>query len=505
MKLLKLFERTEFTLVKGDPDIEISSLIHDSRKAGPGSLFVCIAGAKSDGHDFIPDVIAKGASAILVQEDRLEHGFEHAEGAEEELAVPEETVILAVPDTRRALAFLAAAWFDYPAEKLPVIGITGTKGKTTTTYMVKSVLDAAGIPTGLIGTIEVITGKRTVKANNTTPESYLVQEYLREMLDAGMKACVMEVSSQALKYDRTAGILFEAGVFTNLSEDHIGPNEHTDFEDYKHAKSLLFTQSKCSIVNIDDPYAKEMIAASKGPVTTYGIDSEKADIKADDIRPFREAGKLGVAFTVGGDLHFPIKLYLPGHFSVYNALSAIAICRHFGASDEVIAKALPEAKVKGRVELIHVSDEFTLMIDYAHNAMALESLLKALRVYRPHRLVAVFGCGGNRDRNRRFEMGEVSGKLADLTVITSDNPRFEEPLAIMRDIETGISRTDGQFVMIPDRKEAIRFAIRNGEPGDIIILAGKGHEDYQEICGVKHPMDERVLIREILEEENAVR
>ncbi|MBR3231352.1 MAG: hypothetical protein IKF75_01610 [Lachnospiraceae bacterium] len=229
MKLLQLFERTDFTLVKGNPDIDISALVYDSRKAGPGSLFVCIVGAVSDGHNYIPDVIRKGASAILVQDDRLEHGLAADEEGEEALEVPEETVIVSVPDTRRALAFLSAAWFGYPAEKLPVIGITGTKGKTTTTYMVKSVLDAAGIPTGLIGTIEVITGKQVIKAKNTTPESYLVQEYLREMLDNGMKACVMEVSSQALKLDRTAGILFETGVFTNLSEDHIGPNEHTDF------------------------------------------------------------------------------------------------------------------------------------------------------------------------------------------------------------------------------------------------------------------------------------
>ena len=505
MKLLQLFERTDFTLVKGNPDIDISALVYDSRKAGSGSLFVCIVGAVSDGHNYIPDVIKKGASAILVQDDRLEHGLAADEEGEEALEVPEETVIVSVPDTRRALAFLSAAWFGYPAEKLPVIGITGTKGKTTTTYMVKSVLDAAGIPTGLIGTIEVITGKQVIKAKNTTPESYLVQEYLREMLDNGMKACVMEVSSQALKFDRTAGILFETGVFTNLSEDHIGPNEHTDFDDYKHAKSLLFKSSRHSIINLDDAYAGEMIAASEGPVTTYGIDSEEADIRALDIRPFREAGRLGVSFEVAGALHFPVKLYLPGHFSVYNALSAIAICRHFKVGDDVVMRALPEAKVKGRVELVHVSDEFTLMIDYAHNAMALRSLLESLRVYRPHRLIALFGCGGNRDRNRRFDMGEASGKLADFTIITSDNPRFEEPLAIMEDIRTGISKTDGQYIMIPDRKEAIRWAIGNGEPGDIIILAGKGHEDYQEIKGVKYPMDERVLIKEILEEENAVR
>ncbi|MBR3367007.1 MAG: UDP-N-acetylmuramoyl-L-alanyl-D-glutamate--2,6-diaminopimelate ligase [Lachnospiraceae bacterium] len=502
MKLLQLFERTDFTLVKGNPDIDISALVYDSRKAGPGSLFVCIVGAVSDGHNYIPDVIKKGASAILVQDDRLEHGLAADEEGEEALEVPEETVIVSVPDTRRALAFLSAAWFGYPAEKLPVIGITGTKGKTTTTYMVKSVLDAAGIPTGLIGTIEVITGKQVIKAKNTTPESYLVQEYLREMLDNGMKACVMEVSSQALKLDRTAGILFETGVFTNLSEDHIGPAEHKDFEDYLRCKSLLFRQCRVGIVNGDSPYADRVLENRTCEVERFGI-GEGNDLRATDIELVHRPGELGVRFRTEGLIEMEAEVPAPGRFSVYNALCAIAICRHFGVTPDNIAKALLQTHVKGRIEMVKVSDKFTLMIDYAHNAMALDSLLQTLREYEPGRLVCVFGCGGNRSRQRRFEMGEVSGRQADLTIITSDNPRYEEPRAIMEDIVTGIRRTKGAYIQIQDRKEAIRYAIRSGMPGDIIVLAGKGHEDYQEIRGVKYPMDERVLIQEILAEEAA--
>ncbi|MCR5293777.1 MAG: UDP-N-acetylmuramoyl-L-alanyl-D-glutamate--2,6-diaminopimelate ligase [Lachnospiraceae bacterium] len=500
MELIRLLEKTEFQLIKGDIHSKVSAIVFDSRKAAPGCLFVCIAGTVSDGHRYIQDVIAKGASVILVQEDHI-GGWEEEAEEEEGYEIPDGVALVSAPDTRKALAAVSAVWFDYPSEKIRVIGITGTKGKTTTTYMVKSILDSAGIPSGLIGTIEILTGKRQIPASHTTPESYLVQQYLAEMVEAGMKACVMEVSSQALKMNRTAGISFELGVFTNLSEDHIGPNEHEDFEDYRHCKSLLFSQSREAIVNLDDENAPYMMNAAACPVRTYGIDSERADIRAVSITPFREGGKLGVVFETEGDIHFPVKLYLPGRFSVYNALTAISICRHFGVSGEKIQEALLSARAKGRVELLHVSDDFTLMIDYAHNAMALKSLLSALRVYKPRRLICVFGCGGNRDRNRRFDMGETSGLMSDYTIITSDNPRFEEPEAIIEDIRSGIEKTDGAYTAIIDRKEAIRYAIQHGEPGDIIIIAGKGHEDYQEIKGVKYPMDDRVLVREILEED----
>ena len=492
MQLEKLLERLAWTCVQGNTDCDIKDVVYDSRRAGEGSLFIAIAGAVSDGHSYLPQVISAGAAAVMVEE-----GHPLPEG----LAFPEEMTVVSVPDTRVGLAYASAAWFGYPAEEIPVIGITGTKGKTTTTYMVRSILENAGYRVGLIGTIEAVIGEKHIPAANTTPESYMIQKDLREMIEAGMNCAVMEVSSQALMLHRTDGIPFEIGVFTNLEADHIGPAEHKDFADYLHCKSLLFRQCRTGIFNADDPHFEEILAGHTCEVETYGIHKKDADLTAENIEHVHEPGYLGVRFTLGGKLHFPVELDIPGEFSVYNALTAIAICEHFRIGEADIVRALKEARVRGRIEVVPVSDSFTLMIDYAHNAMALKSLLSTLRDYHPKRLVCVFGCGGNRARSRRFEMGEVSGSMADLTVITSDNPRFEEPEAIIADIREGISRTDGAFVEIPDRKEAIAWAIHNGQPGDIIVLAGKGHEDYQEIRGKKYPMDERVLIREILEED----
>lgn len=319
------------------------------------------------------------------------------------------------------------------------------------------------------------------------------------MVEAGCDSVVMEVSSQGLMLHRTAGIPFEIGIFTNLGKDHIGPNEHKDFEDYKRCKAMLFKQCRLGIANVDDKYFPDLFKDATCRVETFGF-SKDADLRAEDVELVSRPGYLGVAYHVAGLMDFDVEIDIPGTFSVYNSLTAIAVCRHFGVPVEKIKEALKKAKVKGRIEMIKVSDEFTLMIDYAHNAMSLESLLTTLKEYHPKRLVCLFGCGGNRSKDRRYEMGEVSGRLADLTIITSDNPRFEEPQAIIDDIKTGIGKTDGKYVEICDRKEAIKYAIQHGQPGDVIVLAGKGHEDYQEIKGVKYPMDERVLIAEVLEE-----
>ena len=484
MKLSQLLERLEYEVVQGSDQIEITTLINDSRKVEKGSAFVCISGAVVDGHEFVKDVAGKGAAAVIV---------------EKEVVAPEEMTVIRVADTRYALALMSAAYFGYPADKLKVIGITGTKGKTTTTYMIKSILEDVGHKVGLIGTIEAIIGDKKIPAANTTPESYTIHKYFAEMVEAGCDSVVMEVSSQGLMLHRTAGIPFEIGIFTNLGKDHIGPNEHKDFEDYKHCKGLLFKQCRLGIANVDDPYFEDVFRGATCKTETFGF-SEKADLRAVDTHLVSRPGYLGVAYHVSGLMDFDVEIDIPGTFSVYNSLTAIAVCRHFGVPVENIKRALKVAKVKGRIEMVKVSDEFTLMIDYAHNAMSLESLLTTLKEYHPVRLVCLFGCGGNRSRDRRFEMGEVSGRLADLTIITSDNPRFEEPQAIIDDIKTGIGRTNGKYVEICDRKEAIRYAIEHGQPGDVIVLAGKGHEDYQEIKGVKHPMDERVLIEEILED-----
>lgn len=488
MKNLKsLFAGISYECVQGTLDREVTDIIYDSRKVTKDCLFVCIKGAVVDGHKFAAQAVEAGASVLLVQE---------------EVALPEaaDVTVIRVEDTRYAMAFISAAYFDNPAEQMQVIGITGTKGKTTSTYLVKSILEQAGRKVGLIGTIEIIIGDTHIHADHTTPESYLVQKYFRQMADAGCDTVVMEVSSQGLMLHRTQGFVFDFGIFTNIEPDHISPAEHKDFDDYLHCKSLLFKQCKVGIVNQDDAHWERIVEGHTCTLETYGIDTE-ADLRAKNIQFLKEGGLLGVRFDVTGLLNFPVEIATPGKFSVYNALTAIAICRHFAVKEENIKNALRKAKVKGRIEMVKVSDDFTLMIDYAHNAMALESLLTTLKAYEPHRLVCLFGCGGDRAKSRRYEMGEVSGRLADLTIITSDNPRTEEPQAIIDDIKIGMAKTNGKYVEICDRKEAIAYAISHGEPGDIIVLAGKGHEDYQEINGVKYPMDERILIQEILEEQ----
>lgn len=484
MKLNKLLERLEYDVVQGTDEAEVTTLVNDSRKVDAGSVFVCISGAVSDGHKFAADVTAKGAAAVVVEKD---------------VEVPADVTVIRVQDTRYALALMSAAYFGYPAEKLKIIGITGTKGKTTTTYMIRSILEGVGHKVGLIGTIEAIIGDEKIPAANTTPESFTIHQYFARMLEEGCDSVVMEVSSQGLMLHRTAGIPFEIGIFTNLGRDHIGPNEHKDFEDYKRCKAMLFQQCRLGIANVDDKYFHDIFKNATCRVETFGF-SAHADLRAENVQLVSRPGYLGVAYHVSGLMDFDVEIDIPGTFSVYNSLTAIAVCRHFGVPVEKIKEALKKAKVKGRIEMIKVSDEFTLMIDYAHNAMSMESLLTTLKEYHPKRLVCLFGCGGNRSKDRRYEMGEVSGRLADLTIITSDNPRFEEPQAIIDDIKIGIGRTDGKYVEICDRKEAIKYAIQHGQPGDVIVLAGKGHEDYQEIKGVKYPMDERVLIAEVLEE-----
>ena len=483
MKLISLLDRLDYTCLQGSTDRDVTTVVYDSRKVEKDSLFICIRGAVVDGHKFIPDVLEKGAKTLV---------------GEEPVEVPEDVTVILVKDTRYAMAFISAAYFGHPAEELKVIGITGTKGKTTTTYMVKSILENAGYKVGLIGTIEAIIGDKVIPAANTTPESYVVQQYFREMADAGCDCVVMEVSSQGLMLHRTQGFVFDFGIFTNIEPDHIGPNEHRDFDHYLSCKSMLLKQCRVGIVNRDDEHFQQIVEGHTCELETYGF-SPEADLRAEESRLIGGKGYLGISYQLRGLLDFPVEIDIPGKFSIYNSLTAIAICRHFHVSQENIIKALKVAKVKGRIEMIKVSDDFTLMIDYAHNAMALESLLGTLREYHPHRLVCLFGCGGNRSRLRRYEMGEVSGRLADLTIITSDNPRNEDPQEIINDIKTGIGKTDGKYVEIIDRKEAIAYAIHHGEPGDIIVLAGKGHEDYQEIRGKKYPMDERVLIQEILE------
>ncbi len=495
-KLNRLLTELEHEIVQGSTDTDITALVYDNRKVEDGCIFVCIEGMNFDGHTVAAKAAEDGAVAIVVSKD--------VEG------VPESVTVIKTKDTRYALAMLSAAWFDHPAKKLITIGVTGTKGKTTTTYLIRSILERTGKKTGLVGTIETIIGDKHIPSKNTTPESYILQQTFREMVDAGIEAVVMEASSQGFKLHRTAGFVFDYGIFTNLESDHIGPGEHEDFEDYLRCKAMLFKQCRVGIVNGDDEHTKAVVEGHTCELMTYGIDNE-CDLRASDLSLVNGGDYLGVDFKLSGVMDFSARIKMPGRFSVYNALCAIAVCHYFDVLVSDIKAALESAQVKGRIEFIdlkkkvadakasgacdgNINTDFSLMIDYAHNAMALESLLKTLKEYSPARLVSLFGCGGNRSKLRRYEMGEVSGKLADLTVITSDNPRFEEPQDIINDIKTGISKTDGEYVEICDRYEAIKYVIENAKKGDVVVLAGKGHEDYQEIKGEKHHMDERELI-----------
>lgn len=483
-KLKDLLEKIDFEIIKGNELVEITKVVYDSRNIEEGCLFICIKGARFDGHSAAFEAAEKGAAALLIMDD---------------VDIPiDDITIVKVADTRKAMAFVSSAWFEHPAEKLTTIGITGTKGKTTTTYLVKSILENAGFKVGLVGTIEIDTGARTISAVNTTPESYLLQEYFAEMANAGVKVVVMEVSSQGLMMHRTDGFVFDYGIFTNMSPDHIGPNEHSSFEEYMACKGLLFKQCKVGIVNGDDSHVNTVIEGHTCSIETYGF-NEGNDIVAKNIELIHKPGYMGVEFDAEGLVNMHVDACIPGRFSVYNILTTLAICRHFNVSENDQKLALRTAKVKGRTELVKVADDVFFIIDYAHNAMALESVLTTLREYDLKRIVTIFGCGGGRSRDRRFEMGEVSGRLSDLTIITSDNPRFEEPLDIMKDIETGMLRTDGEYIQIAVRKDAIEYAIKHAKSGDVILLAGKGHENYQEIKGVKYPMDERGLIEQVLE------
>ncbi len=489
MKLFELISSLDYQVLQGSIDIDVNNIQNDSRKVSHGDLFFCITGAVSDGHSYVDDVASKGAAVVLV---------------EKEVEAPEQVTVIKVKSTRYAMGIISSKFYGEPSKNITVIGITGTKGKTTITYMIREMLEKAGVPTGLIGTIEIIDGKNITPAKNTTPESIVLHKHLKDMVENGQKAVVMEVSSQGLMLDRVAGVDFDYGIFTNLSKDHIGPNEHGSFDEYMMWKSKLFTLCKTGIFNVDDEYADYMIENASCDVLTFGFD-EDADYRADSLKLYSKGGVLGIEYSLQGKADEDVIVDMPGEFTVHNSLAAVAVADLMGVEFWVIKNILQDIKVRGRVELIPISDEFTILIDYAHNAMALESLFKALKAYSPKRLVSLFGCGGNRSKDRRFEMGQVSGDMADFTIITSDNPRNEEPQDIIDDIKIGISKTSGEYIEIIDRKEAIRYAIMNARAGDLIVLAGKGHEDYQEICGVKHHMDERDLIREILEEEDVTK
>ena len=485
MLLKEWLGELNYTLLQGSLDEEVNDVVFDSRKAGPGALFVCISGTKTDSHAFIPQVLSAGVKVLVV---------------EKPVSVPLDVTVLLAEQGREALALLSAARFGYPARELLMIGITVTKGKTTTAHMVRALLEAAGKKTGIIGTNGVGIGEKHYDTVNTTPESYELHRYFREMAEAGCECCVMEVSSQALKMCRVKGIVYDYAIFTNLSRDHIGENEHKDFEEYLFYKKQIFGQSRLGLVNVDDMHLEQITEGICCPWEGYGLDHE-AKYQAKGIHFVSEPDFVGLEFEIcieekGKQDFIPVRVNIPGRFNVNNALAAAAVCLKAGVSKEVVCHGLEHLKLDGRMEIVYSSKKCCVIVDYAHNEVSMESLLSALREYQPKRLVCVFGCGGNRSKDRRYSMGEIAGKMADFSIITADNSRYEKVEDILADIRGSIEKTGGAFVEIPDRKEAIAYSLAHAQAGDMIAVIGKGHENYQEIEGVRYPFLDREVIRQ---------
>ena len=475
MKLIKILSGIKYEVVKGDIEIEVNNISYDSRKVGKEDAFICLVGASVDGHDYIEKAIESGANTIIVQKD---------------VNIDSDVTVIKLEDTRKSLSRLAINYFDNPSSELTTIAITGTKGKTTTSFMIKNILEEDNKKVGVIGTMGVFFGDKHYSTVNTTPESYDIQKYLREMVNDGVKYLVMEVSSQALKVGRVDGMMFDYGVFTNLSEDHIGDNEHKDMEEYIYCKSLLFKMCKNGIFNIDDIHYKEMIKDCTCKVYTFGHNKD-ANLVIDKVELLRREHFIGLEMKTSGIVNDVFLVNTPGEFSAYNSACAIAVTTLLGCNIDSIKDALSKVAVRGRVEIVPVSKKYTVIIDYAHNGVSTESILTTMRKYNPKRIVSLFGCGGNRSKDRRYDMGEVSGKYADLSILTEDNSRYEDVNDIINDIEVGIKKTDGKYIKIPDRREAIKYAIDNAEEGDIILILGKGHETYQEKNGERTHFDDR--------------
>ncbi len=489
----------DYELVRGSLDAEVTEVVYDSRKAVPGAVFVCMAGTRVDSHCFVPDVLRAGVRVLVTERD-VEEELAASGLTEDEMG---RVTILKTAEGRKSLALLSAARFGYPATGMITIGVTGTKGKTTTTHMIKAILEAAGKKVGMIGTTGTVINGQVTPTMNTTPESYELHQSFAKMAEAGCQYMIMEVSSQGIKMHRVDGISFDYGIFTNISPDHIGPDEHADFAEYLYCKSRLLNMCRIGLVNLNDGHFKEIVKDASCRLYTYRVKEDretKADFEASNIRYVSRPDFVGTEFDVAGKLDMDVRLGIPGLFNVDNALAALCVCSFLGLPGERIVHALEHIRVNGRMEIVHTSSRCTVLVDYAHNAVSMESLLTTLRQYHPKRLVVVFGCGGNRSKDRRYSMGEIGGRLADLSIITADNSRYEKVEDIMADIRGSIEKTGGAFLEIPDRRDAIRHSILHAKPGDMIAVIGKGHEDYQEINGVRHHFLDREAIEETIKE-----
>ncbi len=488
MELKNLLVGIDGIKAKGDLDIDITNVESDSRNIKKGGLFVSIKGFDVNGNDYIKDAIKAGAVAVMAEPDIDKNLLK---------VIAKYVTIIIVPDTRLGLAICSCNFYDNPSKKFKLIGITGTKGKTTTSFMTKTILEKQGMKVGLIGTIATYIGdKKLEDSDRTTPESNKLQLLFSKMVEAKCDAVVMEVSSQSLKLNRVAGCDFDIAVFTNFSEDHISPKEHPDMKDYFDSKLKLIEMAKVAFVNADDLMtAKVPKLFPDKNITTYGIDNY-CNLLAKDITITNSYVDFKVKLENRNER---VKVCIPGRFSVYNALAAISIAKEMECSAENVKVALEEVRVPGRSELVDNKKELTIMIDYAHSPESLENILNAVKSYTRGRLISVFGCGGDRDSGKRPIMGEISGRIADYTIITSDNPRTEDPKKIVEQIEEGIKKTNGKYEVVVDRTEAIEHAIKMANKRDIVVLAGKGHEPYQEINGEKFPFDERIIVNEIID------
>jgi len=488
MELKKILAGLEGLKVKGSLDLDINNLDSDSRNINDGDMFVAIKGFDVDGHEYIREAIGNGAKVILAQID-IDRKFIKE--------IPDDVTIILSENTRHALAICACNFYGNPSKKVKLIGITGTKGKTTTSFMTKAILEKEGKKVGLIGTIACYIGSKKLEdSDRTTPESLKLQKIFKQMVGEGCEVIVMEVSSQSLKLHRVDGCVFDIAVFTNFSEDHISEKEHPDMEDYFNSKLKLFHMCKTGYVNADDLHtAKIPKMLPDNDISTYGIDNY-CNLLAKDITITNSYVDFKVKL---GQRNERVKTFIPGRFSVYNSLAAICVGLKLGCSAENIKEALLEVRVPGRSELVDNKKDLTIMIDYAHSPESLENILNAVKSYTRGRVISVFGCGGDRDPGKRHIMGEISGRIADYTIITSDNPRTEDPEKIVNQIEEGIKKTNGKYECIVDRIEAIKSAIEMANKNDIVVLAGKGHETYQIIGHKKYPFDEKEIIKEIID------
>ena len=487
MELKKILIGIDGLKAKGNLDLDIKGIDSNSQNIKEGYMFIAIKGFSTDGHTYINNAIKAGAKAIMVEE-----------GCDlKSIKLPEDVTLIMAKDTREALAKCSCNFYENPSRKFKLIGVTGTKGKTTTTFMIKEILEKAGHKVGLIGTIATyINGKAISESSRTTPESIELQKIFANMVEQGVEYVVMEVSSQSLKLHRVDGCQFDIVVFTNFSEDHISEKEHPDMKDYFESKLKLFKMCDNGIINVDDLQVTKIPSMfPESNIMTYGIDNA-CEVLAKDITITNSYVDFRVKIT---DRNERVKVSIPGRFSVYNSLAAICVAKKIGIPSDKVIEALAEIRVPGRSEMVDNKKEIPIMIDYAHSPESLQNILSAVKSYTRGKVISVFGCGGDRDKGKRPIMGEISGRIADFTFITSDNPRTEEPEEIVKEIENGIKKTKGNYKVVVDRTEAIKEAIKMATKLDIIVLAGKGHEPYQEINGEKYPYDERIIVKEIME------